>query len=170
MNILLIYPEREKSEKGFWKLFQKQINSTKKIRRDLIEISIQLPITWERKMVDLNQQLLSSESIEWADYIILKADSNQKASAQKVINKCKLVGKKTIGIGDLFDEKSELQNEIDHLILDHAALDPFVFDVENSIPKKTYGLNFLKNSVKYSRDSLIKISHRLSDNIQAFSV
>nr|WP_319271053.1 hypothetical protein [uncultured Draconibacterium sp.] len=169
MNILLIYPEKENNSKGFEAFFQKLFNNTTEDPLELIEISIQLPITWERKMRDLNQEKLNAKDLEWADYVIIKADSKQRTSTVKHIEKCKAAGKKIIAEGELFDSQPADFENVDHLILNQATLDPFVRDVEDNAAQRVYSTDFRKEKLRKTAYSLLGFSDYFSRNIHPFS-
>ncbi|WP_319591873.1 hypothetical protein [uncultured Draconibacterium sp.] len=169
MNILLIYPEKENNSKGFEAFFQKLFNNTTEDPLELIEISIQLPITWERKMRDLNQEKLNAKDLEWADYVIIKADSKQRTSTVKLIEKCKAAGKKIIAEGELFDSQPADFENVDHLILNQATLDPFVRDVEDNAAQRVYSTDFRKEKLRKTAYSLLGFSDYFSRNIHPFS-
>jgi hypothetical protein len=169
MNILLIYPEKENTSKGFEAFFQKLFNKTTEDPRELIEISIQLPITWERKLRDLNQKKLNTKDLEWTDYVIIKADQRQRTSTVKLIEKCKSAGKKIIAEGALFDSQPADFENVDHLILNQATFDPFVRDMEDNTTKRIYNAYYSKEKLRKTAYSLLGFSDYLSRNIHPFS-
>ncbi|WP_320111137.1 hypothetical protein [Draconibacterium orientale] len=169
MNILLIYPEKENTSKGFEAFFQKLFNKTSEDPRELIEISIQLPITWERKLRDLNQKKLNTKDLEWADYVIIKAEPKQRTSTVKLIEKCKVAGKKIIAEGALFDSQPADFENVDHLILNQATFDPFVRDMEDNTTQRIYNADYSKEKLRKTAYSLLGFSDYLSRNIHPFS-
>lgn len=169
MKILLIYPEKENNTKGFEAFFNKLFNKPTEDPRELIEISIQLPLTWERKLLDLNQKKLDTKELEWADYVIIKSGLQQRPSAINLIKKCKQAGKKIIAEGELFDSQPNAFEDVDHLILNQATFDPFVRDVESSSTKRIYRTLFLKEPLQRSTYSLLGFSGYFSRNIHPFS-
>nr|WP_321484602.1 hypothetical protein [uncultured Draconibacterium sp.] len=169
MKILLIYPEKENNPKGFEAFFQKLFNHTTEDPLELIEISIQLPITWERKLCNLNQEKLNTKDLEWADYVIIKADLRQQASTIKLIEKCKTAKKKIIAEGALFDSQPADFENVDHLILNQATFDPIVRDMEENTIQRVYNANFRKEKLRKTTYSLLGFSAYLSRNIHPFS-
>lgn len=101
MNILLVYPEKENNTRSL--LYKLGLNLRRKNADplELVEISIELPITWERKLVDLNQKKLQKKDILWADLVIVKANENQMKSAIDVATLCNSFQKKIIVQSDL---------------------------------------------------------------------
>ncbi|WP_297085679.1 hypothetical protein [uncultured Draconibacterium sp.] len=169
MNILLIYPKKDEKPKGLSALFQKKLRPKHEDTKALIEISIQLPITWERKLLDLNHQKMDVKSIDWADYVLIRADLNQLRSTKQLIEKCKLAGKKIIAVGELFSMQPNDFEQVDHLILNEATFEPFVRDVEESQPKRIYDSLFSKEPFRKSAYSLLGFSAYFSRNIHPFS-
>lgn len=169
MNILLIYPEKENNSKGFEAFFQKLFNKKTKDPLELIEISIQLPITWERKLRDLNQEKLNAKDLDWANYVIIKADPRQRTSAVKLIEKCKVAGKKIIAEGELFNSQPADFENVDHLILNQATFDPFVRDMEDNTTQRIYSADFRKEKLRKTAYSLLGFSDYFSRNIHPFS-
>ena len=169
MKILLIYPGKENNSKGFEAFFQKHFNKPAEAPRELIEISIQLPITWERKLRDLNKEKLNTKELEWADYIIIKADLQQRNSTVSLIEKCKQAGKKIIAEGALFNSQPADFENVDHLILNLATFDPFVRDIEDNTAQRIYNADFRKEKLRRTAYSLLGFSGYFSRNIHTFS-
>lgn len=169
MNILLIYPGKENNSKGFEAFFQKLFNNSTEDPLALIEISIQLPITWDRKLIDLNQQKLNTKDLEWADYVIIKADPKQRTSTIKLIEKCKAAGKKIIAEGELFDSQPTDFENVDHLILNQVTFDPFVRDIEDNTAQRIYSADSRKEKLRRTAYSLLGFSGYFSRNIHTFS-
>ncbi|WP_347839483.1 hypothetical protein [uncultured Draconibacterium sp.] len=169
MKILIIYPKKEKEAKGINAFFQNRFSRNNEETKALIEVAIQLPITWERKLLDLNHQKMDVKSIDWADYVLIRADLNQLRSTKQLIEKCKLAGKKIIAVGELFSMQPNDFEQVDHLILNEATFEPFVRDVEESQPKRIYDSLFLKEPFRKSAYSLLGFSAYFSRNIHPFS-
>ena len=86
MNILIVHPEYENNKRKLFKSFSKKPKFPPK---ELILISTLLPITWERKRVDLNYDKLRKQDIFWADYVFVSAGEKQQTSALATIKFCK---------------------------------------------------------------------------------
>ncbi|GEM_PF-2755860 len=104
MNVLLLYPKTKNAQFNklsnyFWR-FRKNKNT---LPKELLEIAIELPITWNKKFVDLNRKKLGKKEILWSDYVIVKAGRNQSGSALHVLEKCKLYKKRVVVKGELYD-------------------------------------------------------------------
>ena len=169
MKILLIYPEKTDSKKGVYTLLNRLITTKKSEPIELIEISIQLPITWERKLVNMNLNKLESSDIAWADYVIIKADDSQAKSTLQLVKKCKQAGKKIIGEGALFRAHNNFEN-IDHLILSDTEVKHFIADLEAENTKKFYPFRLLKkeDAAENSYFSLQGFSRKFQRNLQLF--
>ncbi|MCK3683518.1 hypothetical protein [Maribellus sp. YY47] len=101
MKTLLLYPEKSNSTKSW--LNKLGINTRKEHSTplELLELSIELPITWEKKLIDLNENKLRRKDILWADFIIIKAQSNQIESVNSIVLQCSVFDKRIIVQGEL---------------------------------------------------------------------
>jgi len=170
MNVLVVYPELYKS---FWSLINpSKIVSEESIfpPKELIVISILLPITWERKIVDLNKEKLKDDDIVWADYIIISAKEEQHKSTIQTIEKCNSKGIKIIGSGSLFTEYSEEFENVEHLVLDdiRVSLPLLINDIEYENPQKIYRSNPFNEIRRFTGSyySVSSVSGSFSRNIQ----
>src|SRR2546427_11654274 len=59
----------------------------------LMTVSAMLPVSWEKRLVDLNVRALTSADIKWADAIFVSAMHVQQDSLKKVIKLGKAYGK-----------------------------------------------------------------------------
>ena len=141
MNILMVYP---KYPSTFWSFKHILKIASKKAAYPplgLVTVAAMLPREWKIKLIDMNIDKLRSKDLEWADYIMISAMLTQKESVHDVIDKCRLMGKKTIVGGPLFNSTPDIFLPlVDHLILDEAehTLPPFLRDLEKGCPQKVY--------------------------------
>lgn len=170
MNILIISPKL--SESFFSYTNALKFVSKKSIfpPKELLLISILLPITWKRKMIDLNIKKLKRRDILWADYIFVSAQEKQYNSTIKTIKKCNSFGRKIVASGSLFTEYSEEFENVEHLVLDdiRKSLPKFIVDLENKNTEKVYHSNPFFEIRKFTESyySLKNISDGFSQNIQ----
>ena len=169
MKILFIYPEKENNSKGFFNLIQSYLNRPTCEPRELIRLSIQFPITWECKLVDLNAHRLKDKELEWADFVVINADHRQEESTKHIIKKCNLVGKRIIAEGTLFSSAPDRFETVDHLILNGASLHTFIFDLEEGTAKRIYLPLTIKRNRQSRPYSLHGLSSFFSNNIHTFS-
>ena len=96
-------------------------------------------ITWQKKLVDLNVEPLEDKHIAWADMVFLSAMIVQKKSAQEIINRCKMQGKKIVAGGPAFTTQHEEFSGVDHFVLNEAevTLPLFLNDLEKGQPRIT---------------------------------
>ena len=52
----------------------------------LLTVSAMLPGEWERRLVDMNVEPLTSDDIEWADMVFISAMIVQRESLEEVVN------------------------------------------------------------------------------------
>lgn len=170
MNILIVYP---KFTETFWSFTNALKLISKKPKfppKELLLVSIMLPITWNRKRIDLNNERLKRSDILWADYIFISAKEKQYKSTIKIIEKCNSIGKKIVASGSLFSEYYEEFENVEHLVLDdlRVTLPLFINDLENEESKKVYHSNPFFEIRKFTEPyySITNFSGSISQNIQ----
>jgi radical SAM superfamily enzyme YgiQ (UPF0313 family) len=106
----------------------------------LLTVAAMLPQNWDKKLIDMNVNLLTDEDILWADYVFISAMSIQSESANQVIEQCKRLNAKIAAGGPLFTSSPERYQNIDHLILNEAeiTLPQFISDLREGKPKQKY--------------------------------
>jgi radical SAM superfamily enzyme YgiQ (UPF0313 family) len=133
-------------------------------------VSAMTPVSWNKKLVDLNTTLLKDEQIRWADMVFISAMSVQSESVFEVIEKCRSFNKKMVGGGPLFTEEPEKFNDVDYLVLNEAEITfpLFLADLEKGMAKHVYQTDeFADLSDTPVPDySLINNSHYASQSIQ----
>ena len=144
MNILLIFPQYPDS---FWS-FKKAISFISKKASvpplGLITVSAMLPITWQKKLVDMNVSTLKTKEIFWADYVFISAMTIQRESVRKIIDECLKCKTKIVAGGPLFTSEYENYPEVNHFILNEAeiTLPLFLKDLDAGlIPQRIYKSN-----------------------------
>lgn len=140
MKILLVYP---KYPNTFWSFKYALKFISKKATQPplgLLTVAAMLPKEWEKKLVDMNVNILKDKDLEWADYVFISAMSIQKASVKELIVRCKKMGLKTVAGGPLFTTGYEEFEDIDYLVLNEAeiTLPPFLADLKNGCAKHIY--------------------------------
>ncbi|MBN2253230.1 MAG: B12-binding domain-containing radical SAM protein, partial [Kosmotogaceae bacterium] len=140
MKVLMVYPEYPET---FWSFKHALKFVSKKAAYPplgLMTVSAMLPEEWERKLIDMNTDILRDQDILGSDYVMISSMDVQLDSAKKVIQRCKELGVKTIAGGPLFTTRPEEFNEVDHLVLGEAevTLAPFLNDLEKGHAKHIY--------------------------------
>lgn len=170
MKILLLYP---KYPDTFWSfkhalkfIFKKAANPP----LGLITIASMLPEKWEKKLTDLNIELLKEKDILWADYVFISAMNVQSRSVNEIIEMCKRLKKKIVAGGPFFTEEYESFTEVDHFVLNEAeiTLPEFIADLQNKRAKRVYKTDKFADLSKTPIPdySLLKKSKYNSLNIQ----
>lgn len=129
MKLLLVYPEFNQQKNKLGSFLNKLITRKQTEPVELIEISIQLPISWERKLINLNTTHLKKEDLLWADYIVIKASEQQSKSALDLILKCNKLDKKIILEGELFDQVNDF-SKLETLYLSQHDLDTMIEELK----------------------------------------
>lgn len=144
MNILLLYPENNNIKKSFLERLSISLFKSKEENINLIDISINLPLVWEEKLLDLNVDKLNTQDIIWADYVIICAEKNQSKSTIEIIKKSKSEGKKLVLCGNAIQESDAEYKLIDHFVANAASFEVFSNDVADNTVHKTYQPVFTK--------------------------
>jgi radical SAM superfamily enzyme YgiQ (UPF0313 family) len=140
MKILLVYPDYEETFWSFKKVLKILGKKAAYPPLGLLTVAAMFPNSWEKKLVDMNTDILKDEHIKWADYIFISAMIVQKESTRRIINKAKKFKKPIVGGGPLFTTGWEEFTDIDHIFLGEVedTFSEFVNDFENSTLKKIY--------------------------------
>ena len=141
MKILLVYPQYPTT---FWSFKHALKVIGKKAAfppLGLLTVAAMLPKKWEKKLIDLNVEILKDEDILNADLVFLSAMIVQKDSAREVISRVKSLGKKIVAGGPLFTTGwEEFTKDVDHLVLGEAedTLIRFLKDLKAGKAKRIY--------------------------------
>ncbi|MDD5370732.1 MAG: DUF4070 domain-containing protein [Anaerolineaceae bacterium] len=140
MNILMIYPEFPDT---FWSFkhalrFVSRRASSQPL--GLITVASMLPEEWNKRLVDVNVQVLTDEDLSWANIVFLGGMIVQRDSAKSIAARCKQAGLKIVAGGPLFTMEHQNFPEIDHFVLNEAeiTLAPFLADLEKGTPRRIY--------------------------------
>jgi radical SAM superfamily enzyme YgiQ (UPF0313 family) len=106
----------------------------------LLTVSALLPQSWERRLVDLNVQRLSTSDIDWADMVFATAMLVQKESLREVVKIAKARGKRVVLGGPYVTSTVEELPDADHLFRGEAeeTLPQFVADFARGEAKRIY--------------------------------
>ncbi|NLC71972.1 MAG: B12-binding domain-containing radical SAM protein, partial [Desulfuromonadaceae bacterium] len=140
MKILLVYPRYPAT---FWsfRYAMKFINRKASFPPlGLLTVAAMLPGEWEKKLVDMNVSSLADQDLRWADYVFISAMTIQRQSAQKVIDRCRGLGIKTVAGGPLFTSCPDDFPKVDHLVLGEGevTLPSFLEDLRRGAPRRIY--------------------------------
>lgn len=106
----------------------------------LITVSAMFPVSWQKKLVDMNVQSLQVKDLKWADYVFISAMQIQQHSVRKIIDECTRLGVKIVAGGPLFTQEYDEYPEVDHLILNEAEITfpLFLNDLAEGKAKRVY--------------------------------
>jgi len=140
MNVLLVSPEFAES---FWSLSHALgIIARKSLLPPLglLTVAGMMPDHWRKRLIDINVQPLTDADLAWADAVFLGGLTIQWQGAEKVIARCKALGKKIIAGGPLFTAAYALFQDVDHFVLNEAELSfpNLVADIEKGTPRRMY--------------------------------
>jgi radical SAM superfamily enzyme YgiQ (UPF0313 family) len=99
-----------------------------------------LPEEWEKKLVDMNVNVLNDEDIKWADYVFLSSMVVQSDSAREVVARCQGLDTRVVAGGPLFTTGHEEFEGVDHFVLSEAevTLPRFLADLARGCPQHVY--------------------------------
>lgn len=140
MKILLVYP---KYPPTFWSFTHALEVMGKKAAippLGLLTVAALIEKNNELKLIDMNVSSINDKDILWADYVFISAMITQKDSAEKVIQKCRSLGKKIVAGGPLFNNLYNEFPEVDHFILNEGEITIPIFlnDLKKGNPKRIY--------------------------------
>ena len=140
MKILLVYPKIPITYWGFQHALKFISKKAAFPPLGLLTIAAMLPEHFEKKLIDMNVEILKERDILWADYVFISAMVVQKDSVRDVLLRCKNAGVKTAAGGPLFTSEYELFDDVDHLVLNEGELTmpEFIRDLELGKPKHIY--------------------------------
>lgn len=140
MKILLVYPNYKDTFWSFEKVLRLLGKKAAYPPLGLLTVASMMPKKWEKKLIDMNTDILKDEHIKWADYVFISAMLVQKEETRKVIDLVKRAGKKVVAGGPLFTTGWEDFKDVDHIFLGEAedTFPEFIDDLENNSLKKIY--------------------------------
>lgn len=140
MNALLLYPEFPDT---FWS-FRHALRFVRKRASlpplGMLTVAALLPVTWNKRLVDVNVRPLHEDDLDWADCAFIGAMTVQRTSAHELVARCKAAGVKVIAGGPLFNVEHDQFDDVDHFVLNEAecSLPPFLADLERGETRRMY--------------------------------
>jgi radical SAM superfamily enzyme YgiQ (UPF0313 family) len=140
VKILLIYPSYPDTFWSFKHALKFIFKDATNPPLGLLTVAAMLPSDWEKRLVDMNAELLHDNDLRWADFVFISAMAIQQESAKKVIERCQNLGVKTVAGGPFFTADPEAGNDVDHLVLNEAevTLPLFLKDLKQGTPEHIY--------------------------------
>ena len=117
MNILLVCPEYPDTFWSFKHALRFVSKSAGQPPLGLLTVASLLPAEWEKRLIDLNLEPLTTRDLRWADYVFLGGMSVQAESARSVIRLCNETGTRVVAGGPLFTARHEEFQGVDHFVL-----------------------------------------------------
>lgn len=140
MNILCVYPKYPDTFWGFRHALKFVGKKAPFPPLGLLTVAAMLPVTWEKRLIDLNVGRLDDRDISRADYVFISAMAIQRGSVKEILARCRRLGTKTVVGGPLFTTDPAGFDEADHLVLGEAeiTLGPFLKDLERGLARHVY--------------------------------
>ena len=140
MKTLLVYPEYPDT---FWS-FKHALKFIGKRAAlpplGLLTVGAMLPKEWPKRLVDENVTKLDDTDLAWADWVFISGMVLQRASARKIIARCREKNLKVIAGGPLFTSEYDQFEDVDHFVLNEAelTLPHFLADLEEGCAQRIY--------------------------------
>ncbi len=140
MRILMVYPEFPET---FWS-FRHALRFVRKRASfpplGLLTVAALLPQEWEKRLVDMNVQMLTDRDLKWADYVFISAMDAQRESTHRLVERCARLGVKMVAGGPLFLSEHDAFPQIDHFVLGEGevTLPRFLADLAKGTPQHIY--------------------------------
>jgi radical SAM superfamily enzyme YgiQ (UPF0313 family) len=135
VNALLLYPECPDTFWSFRHALRLAHKEAAQPPLGLLTVAAMLPDNWKLLLIDLNVSELSEADLAWADCALVSGMIVQRASARRVISRCKEAGVTVVAGGPLFTCEHEGFEDVDHFVLDEAevTLPLFLEDYESGV-------------------------------------
>jgi len=140
MRVLLVYPEFPETYWSFRHALSFEGKRSAFPPLGLLTISALLPGEWERRLVDMNIQPLKQAEIDWANMVFVSAMLSQKDALERVVARCKALGKRVVVGGPYVTTNPSDLSDADHLFLGEAetTLPEFLCDLERGEARRLY--------------------------------
>ena len=120
MRALLVYPRFPTTYWGFQFSLPLIYSRATLPPLGLISVAALLPRTWELRLVDLNIEPLDDEALRWAEVVMVSGMLVQEPSMHEVLERARLLGRRTIVGGPAVTTSPELFPEADCVFLGEA--------------------------------------------------
>ena len=140
MKALLIYPAIPDTFWSFKHILKFVRKKAAHPPLGILTVAAMLPRDWDIRIVDMNVESLTDETIGWADLVFVSAMLVQKESAREAIDRCHGLGRKIVGGGPIFITARADFDDVDYLVLNEAelTLPRFLEDLAKGEPKHVY--------------------------------
>ena len=140
MKALLVYPEFPDT---YWSFRHALVFEGKRSAfppLGLLTVSALLPNSWERRLVDINVQPLKASDVDWADVVFTSAMLVQKESLKRVVEFCRVRGKRVAVGGPYVSTSAKQLPQANHIFIGEAeaTLPKFIEDLEHGSDQPIY--------------------------------
>ncbi|MDQ1239715.1 MAG: hypothetical protein QG577_1901 [Thermodesulfobacteriota bacterium] len=170
MKALLVYPAIPDTFWSFKHILKFVRKRAAHVPLGLLTVAGLLPRSWDIRLIDMNVEPLTDESILWSDIVFMGAMVVQKESVSETVDRVKALGRKLVAGGPLFSSAEESYEAIDYLVLNEAeiTLPMFLKDLELENPKHIYRTSEKPDITKtpLPRWDLINMNYYVSMSVQ----
>jgi radical SAM superfamily enzyme YgiQ (UPF0313 family) len=170
MKALLVYPAIPDTFWSFKHILKFVRKRAAHVPLGLLTVAGLLPRSWDIRLIDMNVEPLTDETILWSDIVFMGAMVVQKESVSQTVARVRALDRKIIAGGPLFSSAEESYDAIDHLVLNEAeiTLPMFLKDFESGNPKHIYRTSEKPDITKtpLPRWDLINMNYYVSMSVQ----
>jgi radical SAM superfamily enzyme YgiQ (UPF0313 family) len=140
MRVLLVNPEFPDTYWSFRHALSFEGKRSAYPPLGLLTVAAMLPLSWERRLIDMEVTRLDDADIEWADMIFVTGMLIQKDAVGRVVDRCKALRKRVAVGGPYVSTSTEHLPKADHIFIGEAetTLPQFLKDLERGEAKVTY--------------------------------
>lgn len=140
MRVLLVNPEFPDTYWSFRHALSFEGKRSAYPPLGLLTVAAMLPRSWQRRLIDMEVSRLDDADIEWADMIFVTGMLIQKDAVGRVVDRCKVLGKRVAVGGPYVSTSTEHLPKADHIFIGEAetTLPQFLKDLERGEAKAIY--------------------------------
>jgi radical SAM superfamily enzyme YgiQ (UPF0313 family) len=140
MNALLIYPEFPETYWSFKHALRFLGKRAAQPPLGLMTVAALLPEAWCKRLVDTNVERLRERDLDWADVVLLSAMHIQRESLVAVVDRCRVLGLRTVVGGPIASSIPVEELKADHVVIGEAEslIAELARDLEQGTAKPAY--------------------------------
>src|SRR5512146_2349778 len=140
MNALLIYPEWPDTYWSFKHALPFEGKRSAYPPLGLLTVASLLPAHWNKRLVDTNIRRLTEADLRWADVALLSGMLVHKQELQKLMERCRARGLRTVLGGPITSGVADIREYADHVVVGEAEdlVSELVRDLESGTAKPLY--------------------------------
>jgi radical SAM superfamily enzyme YgiQ (UPF0313 family) len=170
MNALLIYPEFPVTYWSFKHALKFLGKQAAQPPLGLMTIAALLPVSWKKRLVDVNVERLRPADLEWADVAMVSGMHIQRESLVSIVEQCRAFGLPTVVGGPIASSLPFSELKADHVVIGEAEslIGDLARDLEQGTARDVYQADERPDmkSSPLPELSLIKMNHYSTMTVQ----